>query len=51
MKLYTPEEVDNLLKTAIILNIPLYNETRLEEIETLIKHRYLAEHSEPVPED
>lgn len=51
MKEYTNEEISDLVKTAVTLGIPLYKETRLEEIETLIKHKYLAEHSTPIPED
>jgi hypothetical protein len=47
MTKYTPEQVCQLLETAQILNIPLYNETTLEDIRVLIKHKQLAETQEP----
>ena len=51
MNHYTNKEISYLVQTAVLLNIPLYPETKLEDIEVLIKHKYLAEHSTPIPEN
>lgn len=50
-KIYTKQEVDELLCQAIKLKIPLYNETTLGEIEVLVKHELLKTFSKPIPVD
>lgn len=51
MKIYKSQEVAELLEQAQKLKIPLYNETTIEEIETLVKHELLKAWSKVLPYD
>lgn len=49
--IYTTDQVICLLQLGEALNLPLYEETTLDDLRVLIKHKRLAETSNPLAWD
>lgn len=49
MERYTEEQIKELVAQAVKLNIPLYAETKVSDIEVLVRHKLLESYGREIP--